>query len=71
MLPTILYRSQHFWELLHPFAHDGQHGRNNSQQQCCELLRPFARSLKSDAKNVQALVGVEWGDGGNMNDSCK
>ena len=46
------------------------HGRS---QQCCELLRLGARSLKSDAKNVQALGGLGGGgvDGGNMNDSGK
>ena len=34
ILPTMLYRSQHCWELLHPFAHHCQHARNNSQH-CC------------------------------------
>ena len=28
---TIHCRSQHCWELLHPFAHHCQHARNNSQ----------------------------------------
>ena len=31
ILPTMHYRSQHCWELLHPFRHHCQHGRNNSQ----------------------------------------
>ena len=31
MLPTMHCRSQHCWELLHPFAHHCQRGRNNSQ----------------------------------------
>ena len=31
ILPTIHWRSQHCWELLHPFAHHCQHGGNNSQ----------------------------------------
>ena len=31
ILPTMHCRSQHCWELLHLFAHDCQHARNNSQ----------------------------------------
>ena len=31
ILPTMHCRSQHCWELLHPFAHHCQHARNNSQ----------------------------------------
>ena len=31
ILPTMQCRSQHFWELLHPFAHHCQHARNNFQ----------------------------------------
>ena len=31
ILPTVHCRSQHYWELLHPFAHHCQHARNNSQ----------------------------------------
>ena len=31
ILPTMHCRSQHCWELLHPFAHHCQHGRNSSQ----------------------------------------
>ena len=38
ILPTMHCRSQHCWELLHPFAHHCQ--------QCWELLRLFARSLR-------------------------
>ena len=34
ILPTMHCRSQHCWELLHPFAHHCQHARNNSQH-CC------------------------------------
>ena len=49
ILPIMHCRSQHCWELLHPFAYHCRHERNNSQrcwsQQCWELLRPFARSL--------------------------
>ena len=36
ILPTIYCRSQHYWELLRPFAHHCQHGRNNFQH-CWEL----------------------------------
>ena len=42
-------RSQHCWELLHPFAHHCQHTQPLPTllvQQCCELLRPFAPSLR-------------------------
>ena len=31
ILPTMHCRSQHCWELLHPFAHPCQHACNNSQ----------------------------------------
>ena len=53
ILPTMHCRSQHCWELLHPFAHHCQHGRNNSQRcwptsvgSCCVRLHvayPFKR----------------------------
>ena len=29
ILPTMYYRSQHCWELLHPLAHHCQHGRSH------------------------------------------
>ena len=35
ILPTMHYRSQTCWELLHPFAHHCQHARNNSQHCWC------------------------------------
>ena len=45
ILPTMHCRSQHCWELLHPFAHHCQHVRNNSQHcwrnnvgSCCVCL---------------------------------
>ena len=45
ILPTMHCRSQHCWELLHPFAHHCQHARNNSQHcwrdtvgSCCVRL---------------------------------
>ena len=45
ILPTMHCRSQHCWELLHPFAHHCQHVRNNSQHcwrnnvgSCCVRL---------------------------------
>ena len=50
ILPTMHCRSQHCWELLHPFADHCQHARNNSQHcwrnnvgSCCA---PFTRSLR-------------------------
>ena len=45
ILPTMHCRSQHCWELFHPFAHHCQHTRNNSQH-CWEFLCLFACSLK-------------------------
>ena len=54
ILPTINCRSQHCWELLHPFADHCQHARNNSQH-CwrnnpnivgCYMLRPFAHPVR-------------------------
>ena len=45
ILPMMHCRSQHYWELLHPFAHNCQHARNNSQHcwpnnvgSCCVRL---------------------------------
>ena len=45
ILPTMHCRSQHCWELLHPFTHHCQHARNNSQHcwrnnvgSCCVRL---------------------------------
>ena len=45
ILPTMHCRSQHCWELLHPFAHHCQHTCNNSQhcwrnnvESCCARL---------------------------------
>ena len=45
ILPTMHCRSEHCWELLHPFAHHCQRGRNNSQNcwrknvgSCCVRL---------------------------------
>ena len=45
ILPTMHCRSQHCWELLHPFAYHCQHARNNSQHywrnnvgSCCVRL---------------------------------
>ena len=55
-IPSIMHcRSQHFWELFHPFSH---HYNTDATtvfvllaQQCWELLRPFARS-STYQKNV-------------------
>ena len=45
ILPMMHCRFQHYWELLHPFTHHCQHGRNNSQlcqpnnlRSCCLRL---------------------------------
>ena len=42
ILPTMHCRSQHCWELLHPFVHHCQHGRNNSQHCWATMLGIFA-----------------------------
>ena len=39
ILPTMHCRSQHCWELLHPFAHHCQHAHNNSQHCWCNNVR--------------------------------
>ena len=41
-LPTMYCRSQHCWELLHPFAHHCQHARNNVGN-CCVRLHAALR----------------------------
>ena len=50
ILPTMHCRSQHCWELLHPFAHHCQHARNNFQHcwrnnvgSCCVCTEPKMR----------------------------
>ena len=50
ILPTMRCRSQHCWELLHPFAHHCQHARNNFQHcwrnnvgSCCVCTEPKMR----------------------------
>ena len=47
ILPTMHFRSQTCWELLHPFAHYCQHARNNSQHccSCCTRLHAALRSI--------------------------
>ena len=49
ILPTVHYRSQYCWELLHPFAYRCQHGRKSKRfKECNALAKPaisgFARS---------------------------
>ena len=51
-LPTTHCMSQHFWELLHLFAHHCQRGRNNSYH----CWHPFARSLRSTLHTICARV---------------
>ena len=50
ILPMMHCRSQHCWELLHPFAHHCQHARNNFQHcwrnnvgSCCVCTEPKMR----------------------------
>ena len=55
ILPTMHYRSQHSWELLHPFARHCQHARNNSQHwrnnvgSCCVRLYVALSPVLTDA----------------------
>ena len=59
ILPTMYCRSQHCWELLHPFAHHCQHAPNNSQQcwrnnagSCCVRLHAALNYTKIE-KNAK------------------
>ena len=57
ILPTVHYRSQYCWELLHPFAHRCQHGRKSKRfKECNALAKPaisgFARSEYSYRKHT-------------------
>ena len=47
ILPTMHFRSQTCWELLHPFAHHCQHAHNNSQHccSCCTRLHTNLRPI--------------------------
>ena len=63
ILPTMRCRSQHCWELLHPFAHHCQHACNNSQHcwrnnvgSCCVRLHAaWAESEKLWIKSWYSL----------------
>ena len=69
ILPTMHYRCQHCWELLHPFAHHCQHAPNNSQHcwrnigSCCIHLHAAlqgkwweeVRKLKQQAAMITSL----------------
>ena len=53
ILPTMRCRSQQCWELLHPFAHHCQHGRNNSQH--C-----WRNNVESYCVRLHAALGLQW-----------
>ena len=54
ILPTMHWRSQHCWELLHPFSHHCQHARNNPQQEDNGMTWCFSLSRKRDfSKKLQ------------------
>ena len=53
ILPTLHCRSKHCWELLHPFAHHCQHGRNNSQH--C-----WRNNVGSYCVRLHAALGLQW-----------
>jgi len=46
ILPTMHCRSQHCWELLHPFAHHCQHARNNSENCWRNNVESYSKSCK-------------------------
>ena len=63
ILPTMHCRSQHSWELLNPFAHHCQHGRNNFQHcwgnkfgSCCALLHVFKILVKEPQERRDPTV---------------
>ena len=45
ILPAMHCRSQHCWELLHPFAHHCQHARNNTQHYLGATMLGFVASV--------------------------
>ena len=66
ILSTVHCRSQHCLELLHPFAHQGQHGRNHSQHcwannvgSCCIRLNTIANTYATTPNVVgPTMLGV-------------
>ena len=63
ILPTMHRRSQHCWELLHPFAHHCQRASNNSQHCQCNNIGSFCVRLhaalnytKIDKKRTVAMI---------------
>ena len=54
ILPTVHCRSQHCWELLHPFAHHYQHARNNSQHCWCNNVGSCCVRLHAALGNITA-----------------
>ena len=64
IFPTMHCRSQHCWELLHPFAHHCQHARNNSQHyrrnnvgSCCVRLHTALGRLSNDVFDRRTSTG--------------
>ena len=53
ILPTMHRRSQHCWELLHPFEQHCQHARNNSQH--C-----WRNNVGSCCVRLQAALVLAW-----------
>ena len=65
ILPMLHCRSQHCWELLHPFERHCQHGRNNSQHYwpnivggCYVSLLVASRLLCTQLGNVETSIIV-------------
>ena len=62
IFPTMHCRSQTRWELLHPFAHQCQHKRNNSQHvgSCCARLHAASKSSLSIKSSEVTLSYLKW-----------
>ena len=56
ILPTMHCRSEHSWELLHPFAHHCQHARTNSQHCCANNVGSCCVRLHTTANTHATLT---------------
>ena len=60
ILPSMHCRSEHSWELLHPFAHHCQHARNNSQHCCANNVGSCWVRLHATLK-IMTTLRCRWG----------
>ena len=73
--PTMYCRSQHCWELLHPFADHCQYARNNVGTGWPTIMRPFARYWKFDRfqtlpSNTDATTSNKMQQGVQTDPTC-